>query len=153
MSEIDWDALEGADDSGGGGRYGELPGPETYDFFVHDTEAGKSKAGNPMITATLQVESGPYEGQWVDNYITFTEAASGIVKANLKALGVYEEAKAAGADINKVAKMIIGKRCRAKIINVPGDDRVFNNVKGALKEPEDGKQPETKAAATANDPF
>ena len=71
--------------------FSEVKDPEpipdgNYLASIVEAKEGTSKNNNPKIDLHWRVESGPFEGRYVFDTLTFTEKAAGRVKAVLKAL-------------------------------------------------------------------
>jgi len=81
-----------------------------YEAVIAVAEAKTSKAGNPMIALTLEIDhDGSTRKVW--DYLTFSDAAKGVVGNKCAALGLLDELK----DGTLTPESFLGCMCRVRI--------------------------------------
>ena len=97
-----------------------------------------SRAGNPMLVFTWQIQTGPQKGQKISSYPSLMDNALGNLKEHLEALGL-------SGTVSKSSDSLLGKTAVLVIAESPGRDggRPYVGVaqvlpKGSsLEEPDD----------------
>lgn len=94
------------------GYDGEDPKPGIYQAKVSTAEMGQSKAGNPMVTVTIDITQGEYKGWRGWHYLVMTEESAWKVKEFTDAVGLTKPGKKKGTWDTDDA---VGKPCRIKV--------------------------------------
>lgn len=104
----------------------------TYNVVVDEAEAKLSSKQNKMISLTLLIEDGDFEGRKLFTHVVFSPNSMGGAKRTINRLGVTELLQGPFVPNQEAADLFIGKRARAivDIRQYEGEDR--NNVKNLL---------------------
>lgn len=103
-----------------------------YNIIIDEATYGLSNASqNPMISLTLVVEDGDYQGRKLFTHVVFSAKTMSMAKRTIKRLGL-EELLQGPFNPEASAELFVGKRAKAKvgIQKYEGEDR--NQVKGLL---------------------
>lgn len=102
-----------------------------YVVRIIESEAGESKAGDPLIKINFEVAEGTYEGRRIYNYLTFGQKAKLNRLKFLEALGVVDADHAGVISYN--AAEYTDKVCVIDVVTRPakGEYSASNSVKYA----------------------
>lgn len=104
-----------------------------YNVIVDEAEAKKSQSsGNPMISLTLVIEDGEYQGRKLFTHVVFSPKTLGQAKRTINRLGLGELLTSTFRPNQDAADQFIGKRAQAVVAiqKYEGEDR--NSVKNLL---------------------
>lgn len=107
----------------------ELMPRATYNCIVSDLEYGYSQANNPMWTWKLEVEDGEYSGRKLPYYTTFSDKAIGMAKQTIGRVAPDLAGKPFNPSEIADSGVLIGVRCRAKVIISRYEGEKRNNVR------------------------
>lgn len=125
-------------------RIGDRVPEGTYPVVVEDVEAGKSSAGNAMLTVWFRVLGGQYDGASIIDRLTQTEAALFRTVSFLSAIGIKTPRKRFQIDLDRV----IGRKLS---IRVEDGEPYRGTVKSEVREHLKLDQPESSEAADLDD--
>lgn len=117
MTEIDWKSLRTT-----AKKATELLPDDWYDVAVVKTEAKPASTGAPMIKATLEVISGPYEGRRLFTQFVLSVGSGFALNRffdNMNAFGITEEVfdtlPQGEAGMPTLANMLVDRTARAQV--------------------------------------
>lgn len=95
-----------------------------YNFVCTEWDFGRSNAGNPMITLTMEIEAGsPFTGRTLRTYLTFSEKAIGRTKKTIMMLLPNEDLKSFRPASSEGAFLGIRARGQVKVRRYDGEMR------------------------------
>jgi len=105
----------------------------TYDATIGGMELKKSKAGNPMMSITFNVQHEDYKNRKLfTHFVLNNDIALGRLKRFL--LNVFPDAELSNLDLNELCAggTGLGRACTLKVTQRPYDGRMSNDVKEVL---------------------
>lgn len=149
--KYDYDGVE----EGAGTYDGDDPKPGIYPAKVASAELGKSKAGNPMVTVTIDIVKGEYKGWKGWHYLVLTPESAWKEKEFTDALGLTKPGKKKGTWDTDDA---VGKECRVKIKREMYEGEPQGKIKSVLSpkkdsdDDEDDDEPDTGDTPATDEP-